>query len=206
MLSEFLSGALSLVLLPVVIWDFATPDTAGFKDLDRSSSIAGIDKNANGIRDDIEKQIDQRISLPNPRKLLKNFTKYNQEMMVNPQALTTHKEFINYHIGHSMACLYTLKYQADRYTVKTHNYEQIEFLKNNPDTRTEAEKQYDLKLYQETKDAINIAVRIDNILGNTKKRKAQFDAALPYFEPTLLDAMRYSENYNCKDYMQSHVP
>lgn len=86
MLSEFLSGALSLALLPVVIWALSTPDKAGFKNLDRSSSIAGIDKNSNGIRDDIELQIDQRISLPEPRKLLKNFAKYSQEMMVNPQA------------------------------------------------------------------------------------------------------------------------
>lgn len=205
MLSEFLSGALSLALLPVVIWALSTPDKAGFKNLDRSSSIAGIDKNSNGIRDDIELQIDQRISLPEPRKLLKNFAKYSQEMMVNPQALTTSKKVINYHIGHSMACLSTLNYQADRYTVKSHNYEQIEFLKNNPDTRTEPQKQYDLKMYKETRDAINIAVKIDNILGNTKKRKTKFDEALSHFQPTLSDAIMNSENYNCKDYMRNEI-
>lgn len=39
MLSEFLSDALSIALLPVVIWDLSTPDKAGFKNLDRSSSL-----------------------------------------------------------------------------------------------------------------------------------------------------------------------
>lgn len=205
MLSEFLSGALSIALLPVVIWDLSTPDKAGFKNLDRSFSLAGIDKNSNGIRDDIEKQIDQRISLPEPRNLLKNFTIYSQEMMVNPQALTTRKEVINYHLGHSMACLYTLNDQADRYTVKTHNYDQIQFLKNNPDMRTEVQKQNDLKLYKETKDAINIAVKMDKILGNTKKRKAKFNEALPHFQTTLSDAIMNSKKYNCKDYMRNNL-
>lgn len=200
-----MSGALSLALMPLVIWNLATPDKAGFKNLDRTSTIMGIDRNHNGIRDDIEKHIDKTITLSDPKKLLNNFVKYSQATMVGPDKLKSNQKAISYHLNHSLGCLINLNDKADRYTVKPDNYEQIAFLKKNPDKRSKAEKAYDLKLLKETRLAINIAVKLDNILGNTKAREKILKQNSGQFEQAIISSFDDATEIDCNKYIKNEI-
>lgn len=77
-------------------------------DLDRSSSLAGVDSDSDGVRDDIARYIDAHYTEPRQRDALRQHAKALQRSLLVKEGDLTEGKRATIEISHAIRCIYTV--------------------------------------------------------------------------------------------------